>query len=172
MASSIQHFTSRGGGDVTVSSTTTATFTNIQSVTSHGNETVSDTASPTKIAYHPGKAVLTPVSGGSSSGKVHIPIHNPPNLREYQNWNLKNILVEFDSSGASVNVVQLFYNNKLVVSANPSQNGTFHIDFSANEAENYRYVPPAGISVTLEINFNAYTSSVNLYSATVGYKVA
>jgi len=168
-----------GDGDaVTVSSTTAATITDYQCVTSHGHETVSDASSPTKIEFTLGKATLSPAGfltgqADTQKGLVHIPIHNPVEMT--QTANLKNIIVKFDNfNDANVDTVYLYYSNDRVhkESLSPKKINTFHIDFDTDEAltRAYTYTPPRGVSVALNLEFPHSDSKIFLYSVTLVYQ--
>lgn len=175
MSGSILASSTGDGSNVTVTSTTQVSLMDYQCVTSHGNETVPDTASPTTVNHYPNRAVLTPFKWDSSTastkkGSVHVPIHNPPAVVNRSMY-LQNIIVKFDvTSDAVVNTVTLYYDSQSIVQTNMSKEGTFHIDFTTNEAQAYAYIVPAGISVQLDLRFPNEDSSINLYSVTLVYK--
>ena len=162
------------GGDVIVSSTNQAYLIEYQCVTSHGHETVSDASIKTNVEYALGMAVLKPLKynvndSNSKKGVVHIPIHNPPamTLAAY----LQNIVVKFNSvDDATVNSVSLYYDNIRKVTISMNESDTFHINFNANEAKEYAYEIPTGISVALDLRFPNAKSCINLFSVTLVYK--
>lgn len=164
------------GPGVTTTSSTEAYPIDIQCAISHGNATVSDTASITAIGYSSGKATLTPFAyqphdPGSQKGTVHVPIHNP--LAITKSLTLQSILVNFDVvDDASVDSVTLYYDSKNVVTTSTTKKATFYIDFTSSEASSYAYSAPAGICVTLNLRFPNADSCINLYSVTLVYKAS
>ncbi|PQE09996.1 hypothetical protein CJF31_00003917 [Rutstroemia sp. NJR-2017a BVV2] len=172
--SSLQASSTGDGTDVTTTSTTQAYLIDYQCVTSHGNETVSDAAKPAVISHYPGKATITPYKydvndPNTHESIVHVPVHNPPAMTKPAY--LQNILVKFDSAyDAAVDSVNLYYDSKLLVSTNTGKKNGFHIDFSTNEAKNYAYQVPTGISVELDLRFPRPNSAITLYSVTLVYK--
>lgn len=145
-----------------------------QTVTSHGHEAVSGAVRKTTVSYYPGAAFLTPYEWNDSDphtkiGRVHVPIHNPPNINE--RWYLENISVNATSeNGASVDYVTLYYDSEKVVTQKGHTTGVFHIEFNADEAKKYAYVPPKGISIQLILKFPKAESFIKLSSVTLLYK--
>ncbi|PQE08503.1 hypothetical protein CJF30_00005344 [Rutstroemia sp. NJR-2017a BBW] len=172
--STLQASTTRDGTDVPTASTTQAYLINIQCVTSHGNETVSDADKPAVIAHYPGKTSITPYNYDvndptTQESVVHIPVHNPPAMTKPAY--LQNIVVNFDAAyDAAVDSVNLYYDSQLLVSTNTGKKNGFHIDFTTNEAQTYAYQVPTGISVALNLKFPRQNSSLTLYSVTLVYK--
>jgi hypothetical protein len=165
------------GTNVTVKGGVATYVDNYQCVTSHGNETVSDSASQTAVDHSSGKATLRPSSYDkddrtTQQGTVHVPIHSPPGIWN-QKLTLQNILVNFDEANdASVESVALYYDSKQVVLIKTSKRSSFHIDFTSTESSDYAYPVPNGICVTLKLKFPHADSSIDLYSVTLVYKAA
>ena len=163
------------GGPVSPPTTTTQAYLiEYQTVTSHGNEAVSDGAIKTTVAHSPGVAILTPSNwdtntSSSKKGRVHVPIHNPPGITKA--WYLEDISVNFESvNDASVVTVTLFYDGKQVFANNSNTDSAFNVAFTADEAKKYEYPRPTGIAVALDLKFPEADSAIKLYSITLLYK--
>lgn len=105
-------------------------------------------------------------------------------------WALEAIDLNFDSVHyGTVVKVSLYYDGYLVVSKKPpvkfdtkfnptninkprpdDQDQLVEIQFTTAEAREYGYVPPKGISVTLDLEFPEERSAIKLYSVTLVYK--
>lgn len=99
-------------------------------------------------------------------------------------WALEAIDLNFDSvQSGTVVKVSLYYDGYLVVSKEPpvkfdtnfnpppdDQDQLVEIQFTTAEAREYGYVPPKGISVTLDLEFPEEGSAIKLYSVTLVYK--
>jgi len=156
------------GGTVVIKEVSPVNIGDIQSVTSHGNEAVSDAKERIVVEHSPGRVVLKPY-GNKKSGMVHVPIHHPANLLN-GTWYLHNIAIRSQNQNATVSVVTLYYDEKRVVSTNNQQDDDFYITFNEKQATDYQYIPPKGICVTLKVSFEeddgSVIGSVNLYSVT------
>lgn len=168
-----------------------------QSLTSHGHEAVSGSGNTTRIQYDPGVAVIKGHDTGVVHVPIHNPPGVAVQIRQQHNiqpqggsptgddasiefwtgsWTLDAISVKFGSvHGGDVKRVSLYYDRDLIVSTgniHPNSNlpGTYDIKFTADEAIKYGYVPPKGISVTLDLKFPHADSAINLWSITLFYK--
>jgi hypothetical protein len=152
---------------------TTVAVVEYQTVTSHGNATVSDAGTPTVVQYNQGYSLLSPsqYSSGDKPGVVHIPIAAPiatvvnPAL-------LQNIVVKFTGTKrATIDNVYLYYDTAKVASANPGKSNTFFVSFSKSEsrAAAYNSGDPKGICLTLDMNFPARDASISLTSVELVY---
>ncbi|KAJ6445113.1 DUF396 domain protein [Purpureocillium lavendulum] len=162
--------TTSDGRDVDITSNTTVSLVEYQSLASHGIVAVSDAGEPIAVTYFPGKAVLKAPNSSIKKGKVHVPIHDTPEIIS-KTYALENVLVYFDvESDAVVDTVTIYYDATKVVATNVNKKNTFHIDFSANEAKKYAYVVTSGICATLDLTLPHSESAINLYSVTLVYK--
>jgi len=167
---SVQH----GGGVVPPTTTAQAYLIEYQTVTSHGNEAVSDGTIKTNINHSTGVAILSPPNwdtndSSTQKGRVHVPIHNPPGITK--GWNLQDISVNFEGENdASVSTIKLLYDGQVAVSINTNTDSTFNIVFTQDEGEKYAYFRPTGISLTLDLKFPEKDSDIKLYSVTLLYK--
>jgi len=169
MASNEPSFT-HDGSDVIVSSEITVQLMDYQCVTSHGVEAVSDAGNPTNVTYSPGKAVLKYVSPSKAHGRVHVPVHNPPEVVD-KKLALNNIIVSFAAQGgAIVDMVTLYYDSAMIVSTDTKKTKTFNVQFTQNERNRYAYTVKSGISVMLDLNFPNAGSFIELYSITLVYQ--
>ena len=170
MAANIPASTTSDGRDINVTSDLAVSLVEYQCLASHGTVAVSDASQPTAVSYWPGKAVLKAPGASVTKGRVHIPVHDTPEILG-KTYALENILVYFDvESDAVIDVVTLYYDAAKIVSTNVNKKNTFHIDFSAGEAKKYAYVVTSGICVMLDVVFPNAKSSVDLYSVTLVYK--
>ncbi|PHH92988.1 hypothetical protein CDD83_2821 [Cordyceps sp. RAO-2017] len=159
------------GGDIPVTNSITAVgLVEYQCLASHGHVAVSDATAPTTVTYFPGKAVLKAPSASVKKGRVHLPVHDTPEVVD-KTYALYHIRVNFEiESEASVDFVTVYYDSTKVVSTDVNKKNTFHVDFTANEAMKYKYDVLAGIAVTLDLSFPDPKSAINLYSVTLVYK--
>lgn len=82
-------------------------------------------------------------------------------------WALEAIYLNFESvEGGRVVKVSLYYDGCLVIDGEPP----IEVGFTTDEAIKYGYVPPKGISVTLDLYFPSEKSGIKLYSVTLVYK--
>lgn len=171
MPSIVEAYTQGGGDPVIPATSVQAYLIEYQTFTSHGHETVSDTAIPTTIARAPGVAILSwdKDSDDREKGLVHVPIHNPPGITS--TWHLNSLYVKFVSEeGAVVEAISIYYDGDQKVFVPTKAGGSFHVDFNTSEAADYRYVRPKGISITLDLRFPNRKSVIKLYSVTLIYQ--
>lgn len=168
-------YTQHGGGVKPPPTTAAQAYLlEYQTVTSHGNEAVSDGIIETNVNHSAGVAILSPPNwdtndSSTKKGRVHVPIHNPPGITK--GWNLQDISVNFSGENdASVATIKLFYDGNESVSVNTNTNSTFHIEFTQDESGKYAYFRPTGISLTLDLRFPEKDSIIKLYSITLLYK--
>jgi hypothetical protein len=166
---SIKAETMHGGKDIVATSEKPVMLLDYQYVTSHGNEAVTDAEKPTSVAHYPGKAVLKCASSTKTKGRVHLPIHNPPQVVG-QVQALKNIAVCFQATDATIQTVTLYYDTKLITQIDCSRPTTFNAEYTPKESIEYAYVITSGISVMLDLKFENSDAVVNLYSVTLAYQ--
>lgn len=169
---SIEAATKRSG-DLNVPPTTVQAYLVVdQTLTSHGNEAVSDGTIITNVAHSPGEAILTAnhwnVNDSDSwKGRVHVPIHNPPNVT--QRWYLRDISVNLEGvNNGSVEFVTVYYDQIPIKTEEPNAKRAFNYWYDDHELE--AYPPPKGIAVDLVLRFPERNSSVKLYSIALLYE--
>ena len=158
------------GGLRVPTSTVHAYLIDYQTLTSHGNEAVSDATIITNVAHSPGVAILSATNWRtterlSRKGRVHVPIHNPPNING--KWRLSNISVNSEGeNGGSVDTVLVYYDQTLTMGVEPRATRAFNFPVDGDI-----YPPPKGIVVEVNVNFEGSESTVKLYSVTLLYQV-
>lgn len=144
-----------------------------QTVTSHGHETVSDYANPTNVAHSPGVAILTPHNwdadkGSTNTGRVHVPIHNPPSITT--SWVFDTVYIKFASEeGATVEKIGLYHDSDLKISVGISATSSFHIQITGTEAK-IAHDSQTGLSLALDLAFPKEKSAIKLSSVSIIYK--
>jgi hypothetical protein len=147
------------------------TFTgkNIQTISSHGNETVSDSATAVTVKHSLGLVNLTQFES-NEDGLVHIPIHNPTAMTK--DAQLRYIFLDFDGTNdGSVKSVTLSYGNaSKLTKADFNHSKTSYLSLSDVEAKTCTYIPPNGICVSLGLGLPKSSSVINLYSVVLVYE--
>lgn len=167
----VQGLATHGGdGDAKIASKAQVTINNIQYLSSHGHEAVSDATSKTKVEYEAGHVHLSPIEVSKQKGTVYLPIHNPPGGSNPAL--LERILFQFDHiNDASIASATLYYDSTQVVRIQLGNDSTATTIFNEEEAGKYAYRYLSGISLQLDLKFPNQTSAIKLYSVTLVYKL-
>lgn len=156
--------------DARIASTAQITINNIQYLSSHGHEAVSDATSKTKVEYNVGHVLLSPTETSKKKGTVYLPIHNPPGGSNPAL--LERILYQFDNiNDGSIASATLYYDSTKVVRTQLGYDSTVTTVFSEQEAKKYAYQDLSGISLQLDLDFLNQHSAIKLYSVTLVYKL-
>jgi hypothetical protein len=165
-------YTIGGGSTVTTWDNTNTNTVEYQTVTAHGNATVSDDAQPTVIKYGQGYVTLGPwgYTTGTKTGLVHIPIAAPIAM-SIKTALLQNIVVKFSSTDATIHKVYLNYDKDQVASSDVDKSDSFYVVYSGTECSNAGYSAdnPRGISLTFEIHFTSSTANIQLEAVQIVY---